>query len=161
MEVFVTHAGGLAKLTSKVRATHILTLLDPGQRPFLHPHTDRKNWCHVICEDDLDPIHKNAPTMETVAQILAWGSTLPVDAVVIVACFAGVSRSTAAALLLLVQHHGIDKVDGCIDLLLKVRPQACPNSLITLYGDELLGCGGELFQKAEAVATAKILKLMS
>jgi predicted protein tyrosine phosphatase len=160
MEVFVNQANKISRSTSKVGVTHLLTLLDPGERPFLHPHFDRKNWLHIPVEDVLDSGGRNAPTREIVERILDWGKTLPQDAVVLVACFAGVSRSTAAALVLLVQHHGVDKIDHCIDLLLKVRPQACPNGLITLHGDDLLGCGGELFKKSEEVANQKILKLL-
>jgi predicted protein tyrosine phosphatase len=62
--------------------------------------------------------------------------------------------------ILLVQHHGIDKIDECIELLLSVRPHACPNPIIVKFADEQLGCNGELFEKSEAVANAKILKFL-
>ena len=69
------------------------------------------------------------------------------------------SRSSAAALALIVQYHGVDKIDEGIQLLLEVRPFACPNPLITLFADEQLGCNGELHEKAEKVANAKIIAL--
>ena len=157
MKVFVCQRSAVSRKTSQVGATHVLSLLDPGKRPFLHPKTNRKNWLLLHFEDNLDENQPNSPTREHVKQILAWGSTLPDDAVVLVHCEAGVSRSTAAALALLVQHHGNDKIDECIQLLLEVRPVACPNPLITLFADEQLGCNGKLHEKAEAVATAKIV----
>jgi hypothetical protein len=137
-----------------------LSLLDPGKRPFLHPKTDRKNWLLLHFEDNLDESEPNGPTIAHVEQILEWGRSLPDDAVVLVHCEAGVSRSTAAALALLVQHHGKDKIDECISLLLDVRPVACPNPLITKWADDQLGCDGKLHDAAELVANAKILSML-
>jgi len=161
MKVFVCQRSAVSRKTSQVGATHVLSLLDPGKQPFLHPKTDRKNWLLLHFEDNLNETDANSPTRAHVAKILEWGQSLPHNAVVLVHCEAGVSRSTAAALALLVQHHGNDKIDECIQLLLEVRPVACPNPLITLFADEQLGCNGELHEKAEKVANAKIIKLMA
>jgi predicted protein tyrosine phosphatase len=161
MKVFVCNRSAVSRKTSQVGATHVLSLLDPGKKPFLHPNTDRRNWLLLHFEDNLLATEPNSPTLEHVSKILEWGCKLPEDAVVLVHCEAGVSRSTAAALALLVQHHGTDKIDDCIKLLLDVRPFACPNPLITLFADELLGCNGELHEKAEKVANAKIIKMIN
>jgi predicted protein tyrosine phosphatase len=161
MKIFVCERSAVARKTSQVGATHVLSLLDPGKKPFLHPKTNRQNWLLLHFEDNIDEHEPNSPTREHVSQILEWGSTLPKDAVVLVHCEAGISRSTAAALALLVQHHGSDKIPECINLLLDVRPLACPNPLITKWADEELGCNGVLHDAAEHVANAKILKLLS
>jgi predicted protein tyrosine phosphatase len=162
MKIFVCQRSAVSQKTRQVGATHVLSLLDPGsKRPFLHPHTDPNNWRLFHFEDVLEEHETNSPTREHVAEILQWGRALPNDAVVLVHCEAGVSRSTAAALALLVQHHGIDKIDECIQLLLDVRPFSCPNPLITRFADEQLGCNGELHKKAEVVANAKIVKMIN
>ena len=160
MKVFVCDRSSVSKKTSKHGCTHVLSLLDPGKRPFLHPKTDRKNWRILFFEDNLDEHDLNSPTREHVSKILEWGKTLPDDAVVLVHCEAGVSRSTAAALALLVQHHGVDKIDECVKLLLEVRPTACPNPLITKWADDQLGCDGKLHNAAEEVANAKIFNFL-
>jgi predicted protein tyrosine phosphatase len=156
MKVFVCQRSAVARKTSQIGATHVLSLLDPGKRPFLHPATNRNNWLLLHFEDNLDEHELNSPTRQDVAKILEWGQTLPEDAVVLVHCEAGVSRSTAAALALLVQHHGNDRIDDCIRMLLEVRPHACPNPLITLWADQQLGCNGILHQAAEAVCNTKL-----
>jgi predicted protein tyrosine phosphatase len=160
MKVFVCNRSAVSRRTSQLGATHVLSLLDPGKKPFLHPNTDRQNWLLLHFEDNLEENEPNSPTREHVKQILEWGKHLPDDAVVLVHCEAGVSRSTAAALALLVQNQGTDKIDECIAHLLEVRPQACPNPLITKWADEFLGCNGQLHEKAEAVANAKIFKFL-
>lgn len=160
MKVFVCGRSAVSRKTSQVGATHVLSLLDPGKKPFLHPNTDRRNWLLLHFEDNLDENEPNSPTREHVAQILEWGSRLPSDAVVLVHCEAGVSRSTAAALALLVQHHGIDKIDECAQLLVEVRPVACPNPIISKFADERLGCDGKLHACAEKIANDKILAIL-
>jgi predicted protein tyrosine phosphatase len=154
---YVCSRNQVAALTSKVGATHILSLLDPGVRPYLHPKTDRNNWLLIICCDVLKENEPNAPTREQVSKILDWGKQLPNDAVVIVHCEAGVSRSTAAALALMVQDTNND-IEQCIKRLIDVRPTAIPNPIISKYADELLNCNGKLYQAAEELSKKYLLK---
>ena len=160
MKIFVCSRSEVSRKTSKLGATHVLSLLDPGKRPFLHPKTNKQHWLLLHFEDNLDEHERNSPTRDHVKQILAWGKTLPNDATVLVHCEAGVSRSTAAALALLVQRFGREHIDWCVEKLLEVRPTACPNPLITRWADELLGCDGQLFAAAEKVANDKIMSLL-
>lgn len=160
MKIHVCERSKVARRTSELGATHILSLLDPGKRPFLHSNFNKQNWLLLNFEDNLDEHQHNSPTPEHVEHILSWGKELPADAVVLVHCEAGVSRSTAAALALWVQHLGTDKIDEAISRLLADRPMACPNPLITKWADDQLGCQGELHAKAEHVANSKILKML-
>jgi hypothetical protein len=64
-------------------------------------------------------------------------------------CRAGVSRSTAMALVLLRFHRGPGTEKECLAELLRVQPVAAPSVAIVQHGDELLGCGGELVRSVE------------
>jgi predicted protein tyrosine phosphatase len=90
MKIFVCQRSALSRKTSQTGATHILSLLDPDKRPFLHPKTDKNNLLMLNFEDNLDENDLNSPTREHVSKILEWGRTIPSDAVVIVHCEAGV-----------------------------------------------------------------------
>lgn len=158
MKVYVSSRSKVSKITSKVGATHVLSLLDPGKRPWLHPSTPHKNWKLLIFEDVVDPEYDRAPKKEHVEQFLAWAKALPDDAVLLVHCEAGVSRSTAAALAILVQYHGIENIDKCVDLLFGVRPESAPNPLIAEYADDLLNCRGKLIKAAEKLNANKLLR---
>ena len=68
---------------------------------------------------------------------------------VLVNCRAGISRSTALALVLLRYHRGPGTERECLAELLRVQPVAAPNIAIVQHGDELLGCGGELVRSVE------------
>lgn len=154
--VFVGSKNQAAKLVKKHNATHWVSLLDLGDRQFLPPNLNsvKKLWLNF--EDVLKDTDQGAPTKDHVQCILDF--TKNVDhGVIVVNCFAGVSRSTAAALAILFQHHKC--IDTSVQKLLDVRPQACPNPLISKYADDILGCGGRLFEASETIAKEKLLRM--
>lgn len=142
-------------------ATHVLSLLRGRERNDLKmPRAFNKdNWLFLEMDDVIHETAEFAPTREQVAQILDWGRNLPQDAKVVVHCWAGVSRSTAAALALKVQELGVDRIDEAVKWLVDMRPIACPNPVITQFADELLNANGKLHEAAEEVANSKLLKL--
>ena len=142
--------------------SHVLSVitLDLLNSIKLPDNFDKNNWIVIDMDDIIHVDAPNAPTKEQVFTILKWGASLPTDAKVLVHCFAGVSRSTACALALKVQDHGLDKLDKCIKWLVKHRPNACPNPVITWHADSLLAANGQLFQKAEEIANARIAQAL-
>lgn len=65
-------------------------------------------------------------------------------------CYAGVSRSTALAYAILIDHHGaLGDERRILDRLMELRPQACPNRLMVRYADQLLGCRGRMIRAVE------------
>lgn len=142
-------------------ATHVITLLRNRERNELRiPKTFNKdNWLFLDMDDVINEDADLAPQKEQVKQLLDWVKLLPNDAHLVIHCYAGVSRSTAAALAVKVQELGVDRVKDAIDWLLENRPVACPNPVITKFADELLNAKGELHAAAEEVASAKLLRL--
>ena len=142
-------------------ATHVISLLHSSERNllFMPKSFKRENWLFLEMDDVISEDATFAPQKEQVGRLLAWAKKLPSDAHLVVHCFAGVSRSTAAALAIKVQELGVDQVDEAIKWLLEERPQACPNPVITKHADELLGANGKLHSAAEEVANNKLLSL--
>lgn len=142
-------------------ATHVITLLHSSERStlVLPKSFDRTNWLWLEMDDVISSTADSAPQTEQVERLLDWAKKLPDDAHLLVHCYAGISRSTAAALAIKVQEIGVDKVPEAIDWLLEIRPQACPNPVITSIADDLLNAKGELHAAAEEVANKKLLWL--
>jgi predicted protein tyrosine phosphatase len=69
----------------------------------------------------------------------------------LVHCRAGVSRSTAAAALILMQAHPEMSASVALDAVAAIRPRAWPNLLILEFGDALLGRNGEIAAAAGAI----------
>lgn len=155
--VFVGSKNQAVRLVKRHNATHWVSLLDLGDRQFLPPGVNNVRRLWLNFDDALKPTDHGAPTLDHVQRILDFTKDLA-DGVVVVNCFAGVSRSTAAALAILYQHHRC--VDTAVANLLDVRPQACPNPVISKYADDILGCNGRLFDAADHMAKTRILNIL-
>jgi predicted protein tyrosine phosphatase len=137
--------------------THVLSILDPDW-PALEafyayaPHRRLELRFH----DVIDPAPGWVlPQQEHVERLLAFGRDLigenlrageaaSAGSHLLVHCHAGVSRSTAAAALLLVQAQPERSSAAALAAIAAVRPRAGPNLRISEGGDALLGRGGEL-----------------
>jgi predicted protein tyrosine phosphatase len=88
-----------------------------------------------------------------VAQLLGFGRELNDRAGnhLLVHCHAGVSRSTAAAALIMVQMHPHRPARVALDTVARMRPRAWPNLRMLEFGDALLGRNGEIVAAASAV----------
>lgn len=115
------------KTVKRFEATHLISLVDPGDR-MPRPHRIARGNQLVLQFDDVDdPALPDAPQREHLDRALSWVDRLPETARLVVHCTAGVSRSTALAYALLCQ-----KLPGedAMAHVLNVRPEARPNLLM-------------------------------
>ena len=132
--------------------THVLTLIDPGWPEIeTFQSYDSHQRKTMNFHDIIEPIEgKVMPDPEHVAEVLSFGAELAAsrddraEGHLLVHCYMGVSRSTAAMLSLLAQVHPDEAEDRLFARLRKIRPQAWPNSLMVGYADEQLGREGRL-----------------
>lgn len=136
------------EITSRIRmeaafrrhgATHVLSLVDPGKRVFRRHGLPEGRHLVLRFEDDVDPALPLAPRREHVERILAFGRDIEPGSVLLVHCEVGVSRSTAAAFLILAQAMGRERAMEALEEIFRVRDIANPNSLMASIGAELLG----------------------
>ena len=135
----------------KHAATHLITILDPDdsiQRP---SSIAAENHLELYFEDHDDDYLTNSPTIEHCQRILDFGKSLPDDSFTVAHCFAGISRSTAAALALYVQKNGMDQLTEAQRWLAADRPMAMPNMLMADYFDKLLVCNGKFIKLCQDV----------
>lgn len=69
-------------------------------------------------------------------------------------CHAGISRSSAAALLCLAAWTGAGRERDCVEQIMRIRPAAMPHVGLIDFGDALLGRQGQL---VKAVLDARCL----
>lgn len=85
------------------------------------------------------------PTPGDARAVLEFAAaTRDVAGTVLFQCQAGVSRSTAAALLCLAAWTDPGEEPACVEYLLRVRPCAAPLRSRVRFGDTLMGRGGRL-----------------
>jgi predicted protein tyrosine phosphatase len=135
--------------------THVLSILDPdwpdpASFADFPPHRRLALRFHDIIEPAPG---RYAPSREDVERLLAFGRELgePAGSHLLVHCHAGVSRSTAAAALILAQAHPDRPAGEALDAVAQIRPRAWPNLRILEFGDALLGRDGEIIAAASAL----------
>lgn len=147
------------KHVKRVEATHLITLLDPWDRIWRPSRILRENHLMLGFEDEEDPAAKYAPKEEHCRIILEFGNKLPDNSITVVHCFAGMCRSTAAALALYIQKHGIESAWHAKQWLREDRPQAMPNMLMAKYFDKLLNCNGEFVVLCDKINNGRVIEI--
>jgi predicted protein tyrosine phosphatase len=134
--------------------THVLSILDPGwPEPealgAFDAHHRLELRFHDVIEAGSGYI---APESRDVEQLLAFGRNLTEarGTHLLVHCHAGVSRSTAAATLILAQMHPDRPAEEALLTVVRQRPRAWPNLRILEFGDALLGRRGQIVNAARA-----------
>ena len=145
---------GLDELSShRARGvTHVLSILDPD-----HPipddfgsydsHQRTTLYFHDVIEPNGGAVLPRQDHVEAIldfGRALAAGTPRREDVHLLVHCHMGVSRSTAAAAILIAQADPGLSGETIFARLLSVRQQAWPNSLMVAFADELLGRDGRL-----------------
>jgi predicted protein tyrosine phosphatase len=136
------------------RVTHVLSILDPGwpePEAFgaFDPHQRLELRFHDVIEAGAG---WTAPERQDVEHLLTFGRDLmgARDPHLLVHCHAGVSRSTAAAALILAQARPDRPAEEALLTVVRRRPRAWPNLRIIELGDALLGRRGEIIEAARA-----------
>jgi predicted protein tyrosine phosphatase len=141
------HAGG--------GVTHVLSILDPdwSDPPEFADFAPHRRLI-LRFHDIIDPVPlRLAPTRDDVDLLLAFGRELASEpgSHLLIHCHAGVSRSTAAAALILAQAHPGRTASEALDRVAALRPQAWPNLRMLELGDAILGRDGAIIAAASAI----------
>lgn len=129
--------------------SHIISI---QQAALPYRGADLSEEVHLLLDfDDVtDPSRLGAPTLAHLASAMSFVDSLPAEAVLVVHCAQGVSRSTALALGLLAREVPPARAAA---LLHGLRPFACPNPLLVRLWDDLLGFDGALIDAASPFPT--------
>jgi predicted protein tyrosine phosphatase len=142
---------GISELGQHCEAgvTHVLSILDPhwpDPEAFADFPSHRREALRF--NDIIMPAPEAVvPTEDHVAQLLAFGRDVEVAgefAHLLIHCHAGVSRSTAAAALLLAQEDPARPVEAIFAEIGRLRPRAWPNLLLLELGERALGRAGQI-----------------
>lgn len=141
----ISEAGGLIQEGWPTHSVSFLDTIHEGGK-WIEPQAN-----HIItyaddCDRDVQAygLDYKAPRKVQIERVLAFTADLTDADVVLIHCHQGVSRSTAMAIGICIQH-GMNVADAFAHIE-NVRSCLYPNSLILQYIDEILNLEGELIQ---------------
>lgn len=128
--------------------SHVISINDPGAHPpaSLKNHKAKRLVLHMMDMVGYAGAPDPALTMEVVKKVLDFTSAISEEEKLLVHCFYGVSRSTAAAVAVIAsrvqptEHNALT----AFQYLWQLRPGAAPHPLMISITDELLGWSGML-----------------
>ena len=132
MQFYITDMGSVPHIQRNVGITQTLSILDYDPFPFYMKDYKGKST-FIKVSDYEQPLNERCPSPITVEKIVRFAEQLEPEDNVLIHCHAGISRSTAAAMIVIYYHtHDLQKVKEAIAAM---RPQAAPNRLICELAD--------------------------
>lgn len=127
------------------RPSHLVSLLSPNSAAEAWPDGDGET-CLRLAFHDIAEIREGftAPDAALVARLLDFASGWDAARPMLVHCWAGVSRSTAAAFIIACQRAPGRSVRDIAQALRAAAPYATPNPLMVGLADTALGRAGRM-----------------
>jgi predicted protein tyrosine phosphatase len=149
--IHVTSLSALEAVTARLQNYDLLTLLSPG-----HPETD---WSAFACErhvrlafhDIVEPMPGlTLPDRRMMQAVLDFGRASEPQRVLLIHCWAGISRSSAAAFAIACDRNpGFER--DIANELRRRAPFVTPNRLMVRLADELLAREGRLVEAIDKI----------
>lgn len=152
MIIHVTPQSRLEAVISRTGASHLVSLLtDAGS--FQRPTAIATENFLLLTMNDISAPQPGlvAPSRKHVASLIDFAGHWDRRAPIVVNCFAGVSRSPAAAYVIACALLPDRDEDKLAMELRHLSPSATPNRLIIRHGDELLGRDGRMDSAISAI----------
>lgn len=154
------HVCSLARLSETVARTgsrHVVSLVGgdtPVTRP---PAVDPDNHLLLKVNDIVEPLEGHiVPQARHVTALIAFVERWPRRPPLVIHCFAGVSRSTAAAFVAVCVLNPRADEHAIARALRRASPSATPNARIVALADDLLGRNGRMIDAVRAIGTGEI-----
>jgi predicted protein tyrosine phosphatase len=152
MMIHVCPLSRLGETLASSNASHLVTLLKaetPFERPFgLAPQNHLFLSMHDIVEEQPDMV---APSGGHVEELLAFARSWDRARPMVVHCYAGISRSTAAAYIIAAALAPQRDEAELARTLRRLSPSATPNQRLIALADGLLGRGGRMIAAVAAI----------
>lgn len=141
--IHVCALGDLEAVATSLRDYRLLTLMSPSHPDETWRRYARGAHLHLAFHDIHEPRDGLvAPDRETVSAIVDFGCAMAADTPLLIHCWAGISRSSAAAYIIACARSPGDE-HAIAQELRRRAPFATPNALMVALADDLLerdGC---------------------
>jgi predicted protein tyrosine phosphatase len=148
----------LSDTVSQTGARHVVSLLGNEDNLVIPPGVPRANHLWLKLHDIAEPrdgyVHPaRAHIEELIGFVKRWDRESPL----VIHCFAGVSRSTAAAFVTVCTLNPEGKEAAIAQALRRASPTATPNVRIVALADDILGRNGRMVEAVTAIGQGVVL----
>jgi predicted protein tyrosine phosphatase len=149
------HVCSLSRLNETIEATgarHVVTLLGIEDHVPLPSQIARDAYLRLHMHDIIDPIDGQVhPAHEHVERLIDFVGRWPRKTPLVIHCYAGISRSTAAAFTTVCALNPKRAEDAIAQALRRASPTAQPNARIVRIADQVLGRNGRMVEAVAAI----------
>ena len=155
--IYVCSLAALPRFAEAVQPTHLISLLGDDPFPAAPGSVTAGGHLKLHFHDITEPVPGLiAPEEPDVAALIDFTDRWRRSGPMIIHCYAGVSRSTAAALVVLCRYNR-GREARAARLLRENAPHAHPNRRMIAQADSLLGCAGRLRRAVDAMPAPSLL----
>lgn len=145
MSLIVCPLSAVEAVCAETPPSHILSLLGPTLDPPALPHLTDTRRLRLLFNDIVEPAEGMiAPSEAHVRALVEFGGGWDRRAPMLIHCWAGISRSTAAAYILACEAAGPGSEGLYARRLREASPTAHPNRLMIEIADAMLGRDGAM-----------------
>jgi predicted protein tyrosine phosphatase len=155
--IYVAPLSGVAGTVADAGVSHMITLLNgdmivetpPGIEPLRHL---------TLCMNDISEPRPGlvVPCESHVSELIAFARGWDQQAPLLIHCWAGISRSTAAAFIVLCALNPDTSEIRIARALRQASPTAYPNRRLVMLADRLLNREGRMLAAVEAIGDGEI-----
>lgn len=158
--ILVTPLSAVEETLARDRPSHLVTLLSPEHMIETPAGFLRERHLRLALADVADACESETPpAAEHIEKLILFGRSWSAESPLLVHCWAGISRSTAAAYILLCDRLGA----GCeaeIARALRYRaPHAYPNPLMIRLADAMMTRNGRMIEAVNSMGRGAIAAL--
>jgi predicted protein tyrosine phosphatase len=155
--IHVCPLSAVPDVVASCEASHLVTCLQDDVLVETPAPIRPGNHMRLRVHDIAQPIDGCiAPGAEHVAQLLEFAAGWDRQGSMVIHCWAGISRSTAAAFIALCALNPETSEERVARLLREASPTAYPNRLMIRLGDAALGRAGRMIDAVEAIGRGEI-----
>ena len=156
--ILVTPLSQIEDAIRRYKPTHMVTLLSPEHMIDTPSGIDAARHLRLGLNDVAETLISEYPPNENhIAELIAFGRTWDGKTPMLVHCWAGVSRSTAAAFILLCDKRGPGMEREIANALRFRAAHAHPNPLMVAIADKTLNRGGRMIAAAQSIGRGTIV----
>ena len=156
--ILVSPLSAIERTIEAWRPSHLITLLSPehmietprGIAPQFHLKLALNDVAEEV--EAMTP-----PTPDHISRLVVFGQCWQGEAPILVHCWAGVSRSMAAAYTLLCERAGPGREVEIARSLRERAPHACPNALMIRHADTLLKRDGRMVAAIAGIGRGEVV----